>query len=362
MFEAGLDLRSLIIGESSAIRSLRHYLPKVAARDCSVLITGETGTGKERVAEAIHWCSLRSKHEMVCINCAAVPEALLEGELFGYEKGAFTGALARYPGKLRLADGGTLLLDEIGDMTPTSQAKVLRALETRKVSPLGSSRQVAIDVRMIASTNQELLPLIAQNRFRKDLFYRLNVVHIELSPLRERKEDIPLLVRHYVRHFNCQLNEQVDVAPETMAALMRYDWPGNIRELRNLIEYLFVDPRPPISIDQLPDRFRCDDRARRPEKEQIVAALCATKWNKSQAAKELNWSRMTLYRKLRKYELNAGPAMLDHSTVELHALHSAAPVQTDEGHFAKGSAGTAKTAPARIPNAHSVQAGASADH
>src|SRR4051794_15785177 len=221
MNDASLDLRSLIIGESSAICALRDYLPKVAARDCSVLITGETGTGKERVADAIHRYSPRCRREMVCINCAAVPETLLEGELFGYDKGAFTGALARYPGKLRLADGGTLLLDEIGDMTLASQAKVLRALETRKVSPLGSSRQVDVNIRMIASTNQELLPLIEQSRFRKDLFYRLNVVHIALPPLRERKEDIPLLIRHYVHHFNRQLNEHVEeVTADAMAALM----------------------------------------------------------------------------------------------------------------------------------------------
>ncbi len=306
MNSAAIDLRSLIIGESAAIRSLRDSLPKIAARDCTVLITGETGTGKERIAEAIHQCSARRAREMICINCAALPEALLESELFGHEKGAFTGAVTRYPGKLRIADGGTLLLDEIGDMTLSCQAKVLRALETRQISAIGARTAHSVDIRMIASTNHELQPLIEQNQFRKDLFYRLNVVRLELPPLRERKEDIPLLVRHYVAHFNCALNERVEgVTPDAMGALMCYDWPGNVRELRNVIEFTFIDPRRVLDVDQLPEHLRSDRLARtQPEKERLVAALCATKWNKSRAARELNWSRMTLYRKLHKYHLS----------------------------------------------------------
>ena len=301
-----LDIRSLIVGESNAIRALREYLPKVAARDCSVLITGETGTGKERVAEAIHRFSARSTREMVCINCAALPESLLESELFGYEKGAFTGAHGCYGGKLKTAHGGTLLLDEISDMSLPCQSKVLRALETREICPLGGNSKVAVDFRMIAATNQELLPLIEQNRFRKDLFYQLNVVHLVLPPLRERKEDIPLLFQHYLNHFNQRFDEHVEgTTPEALAALMRYDWPGNIRELRNLIEFLFVDPRSTVAFDQLPERFRhLGEVTGQTEKERIVAALCATNWNKSRAARELHWSRMTLYRKLEKYQLS----------------------------------------------------------
>jgi len=304
-----LDIRSFIVGESSAVRKLRNYLPKIAARDCTVLITGETGTGKECVAEAIHRFSARRSCPMVCINCAALPESLLESELFGYEKGAFTGAHARYAGKLKAADGGTLLLDEIGDMSLGCQAKLLRALETREISPLGGNGKFAVDIRIIAATNQQLLPLIGQNRFREDLFYRLNVAHLVLPPLRERKEDIPLLFQHYLNHFNRRFNGQVEGAtPDTMAALMRYDWPGNVRELRNLIEFLFIDPHATVACDQLPDAFRhLGEVAGRPEKERLVAALCATNWNKSRAARELKWSRMTLYRKLEKYQLSPAP-------------------------------------------------------
>jgi two-component system response regulator HydG/two-component system response regulator AtoC len=300
------DIRSLIIGESNVIRALRDYLPKVAARDCSVLITGETGTGKERIAEAIHGLSARRNREMICINCAALPESLLESELFGYEKGAFTGAHVRYTGKLKTADGGTLLLDEIGDMSLPCQAKVLRALETREISPLGGNGKVSLDARIIAATNQELLPLVEQNRFRKDLFYRINVVHLALPPLRERKEDIPLLFQHYLNHFNQRFNERVEGAtPDVLAALMRYDWPGNIRELRNLIEFLFIEPRSTVAFDQLPQNLRrLGEVSGRSEKERLVEALCSSNWNKSRAARELKWSRMTLYRKLDKYQLS----------------------------------------------------------
>jgi transcriptional regulator with PAS, ATPase and Fis domain len=300
-----LDVRSFIVGKSSAVSKLRDYLPKIAARDCSVLITGETGTGKQCIADAIHRFSTRRSCPMVCINCAALPETLLESELFGYEKGAFTGAHARYAGKLKAAHGGTLLLDEIGDMSLPCQAKVLRALETREITPLGGNGRIPVDIRVIAATNQELPPLIEQNRFRKDLFYRLNVVHLVLPPLRERKEDIPLLFQYYLDHFNQRFNEHVEgVTPDALAAMMRYDWPGNIRELRNLIEFLFVDPRLTVAFDQLPERFQhLGEAAGRPEKERLVAALCATNWNKSRAARELNWSRMTLYRKLEKYHL-----------------------------------------------------------
>ncbi len=301
-----IDIRPLIIGESTAIRTLREYLPKVAARDCTVLITGETGTGKERIAEAIHYSSPRRNSEMVCINCAALPEGLLESELYGHEKGAFTSAHTRYLGKMKMADGGTLLLDEIGDMSLQCQAKILRALETREISPLGGGGRVPVDIRIIAATNQELLPLIEQNRFRKDLFYRLNVAHLVLPPLRHRKEDIPLLFQHYLNHFNQRFDEHVHGAtPDALAALMRYDWPGNIRELRNLIESLFIDPGSTISCDQLPERIQqLGKLTGTAEKERLVAALCATNWNKSRAAQELNWSRMTLYRKLKKHQLS----------------------------------------------------------
>jgi two-component system response regulator HydG len=299
-----------IIGSSKSMIDLREYIPKVGRSEANVLITGETGTGKERVAESIHYASARRNQPFVSVNCAAIPDSLIESELFGYERGAFTGAQEAYPGKLRLADGGTVFLDEIGDMSLAAQAKVLRVIESREVFPLGGRRVAPINSRFIAAINQDVEPLIAEHRFRSDLYYRLNVARIILPPLKERKEDIPELLAYYLDEFNQRLDESVGKpSQELLHCLMCYDWPGNIRELRNLVEAIFIDPpRRPIAVVDLPDSFRrifaeyATDSV--PEKERLVSALHETNWNKSQAAAQLNWSRMTLYRKIAKYQIS----------------------------------------------------------
>jgi DNA-binding NtrC family response regulator len=299
-----------LVGDSAFMRGLPPYLRKVAATDCNVLITGETGTGKERVATLIHTYSRRSAKTFMCINCAALPDGLLEGELFGYERGAFTGALAPYEGKLKLADGGTVLLDEIGEMSPYGQAKILRAIESREVLRLGGRRSVPLDIRIIAATNQELEQLVDQAAFRKDLYFRLQVVRIHLLPLRSRSEDIPALLDYYVREANRR--HQRDVRGFTEAAidlLVRYDWPGNVRELKNMVEATFIeDPERWITPAGFPEFFRrrCGHAsdASQDEKELLLDALFSTNWNKSKAAQKLHWSRMTLYRKIAKHRLS----------------------------------------------------------
>ena len=298
-----------LVGSSSAMMDLRAYIRKVARSDAVVLITGETGTGKERVAESIHRESPRHNRPFICVNCAAIPDTLLESELFGYERGAFTGAQSSYSGKVRAASGGTVFLDEIGEMSLIAQAKILRVIERGEVFPLGAVRMMAVDVRFIAATNQELEPLVKEGRFRRDLFYRLNVARLLLKPLKEHKEDIPELIDHYVREFNQRYRCTVHrPAPTLLDCLLRYDWPGNVRELRNLVEAVFIDPPAgPVSIDDLPEFFRnifAPYAVSAPsERDRMVSALYQTNWNKSKAAVQLNWSRMTLYRKLSKYHI-----------------------------------------------------------
>jgi transcriptional regulator with PAS, ATPase and Fis domain len=242
----------------------------------------------------------------VSINCAALPEALLEGELFGYERGAFTGAARAYPGKLKLADGGTVLLDEVGELPLAAQAKLLRVLETREVFRLGARSAEALDVRIIAATNQNLEYQVAQQRFRADLYYRINVARIRLPPLRERTGDIPGLFAYYIRQMNERTGAQVQApTAATMALLMRHAWPGNIRELRNVVEALFVDPPSgPVEPRHLPETViarAADGNTAGSERERILAVLFATRWNCCRAAEQLSWSRMTLYRKMSKH-------------------------------------------------------------
>lgn len=305
------DLEAGIIGSGESTVHLRSYIEKVARTDVSVLITGDTGTGKELVAKAIHHVSPRHDHPLVSINCAAIPDSLLESELFGHQKGAFTGAQASYLGKLRIAQGGTVFLDEIGDMSPYVQSKILRVLETREVFPLGASKISLLDVRFISATNQDLESLIAQKEFRKDLYYRLNVARIDLPSLSCRKDDIPTLLNHFIEEFSRRYQVHIPEARmELVACLQRYDWPGNIRELRNFVEGLFIDPpKGPIGVEDLPESFRSifsqyvtNDPD---EKDKLVSILRATNWNKSQAAARLNWSRMTLYRKMSKYRIDS---------------------------------------------------------
>jgi DNA-binding NtrC family response regulator len=298
------------IGETPCMRKLKEYIIRAAAIDCNVLITGETGTGKERVAELIHWCSPRRERPMVCINCAALPENLLESELFGYERGAFTGASQSTPGKLRLAEGGTVFLDEISEMSSYMQAKILRAIDNREIYSLGGQKQIPLNIRVVAATNQDLEGTMGQGTFRKDLFFRLNVARVHLPPLRERKADIPLLLEHYLQEMNRRFGRQVEgFTEEVMDLLLSYYWPGNIRELKNLVEALFINlPAGRVSLVDLPESFqRLQENLEVPleERERLLNALLATNWNKSRAAQKLKWCRMTVYRKMQKYQIKA---------------------------------------------------------
>jgi DNA-binding NtrC family response regulator len=300
----------VLIGQSAAIARIRDDVRKLSAVESNVLITGDTGTGKEVVAELIHSTSARRSRPLVSVNCAAVPDTLLESELFGYERGAFTGADVSTAGKLEQADGGTLFLDEIGDMTPAGQAKILRVADGKDWSRLGGTRHVRVDLRIIAATNQDLEAMMMSGRFRRDLYFRLNVARVELQPLRERRDDVPLLVAHYIGEFNLKFGCAVEgITDEATAHLVSYDWPGNIRELRNVVEGMFLgEPRRQFSVDDLPARIRQYSSMADNERERLIGALKATHWNKSRAAEQLHWSRMTLYRKMIKHGVTNGVA------------------------------------------------------
>jgi transcriptional regulator with GAF, ATPase, and Fis domain len=226
-----------IIGSSSALESVLDQVEQVAPTDSTVLVEGETGTGKELIAHAIHHASQRCGRAFIKLNCAAIPLDLLESDLFGHEKGAFTGAIAQKIGRFEMADKGTLFLDELGDIPPALQPKLLRVLQEQEFERLGSSRTHKVDVRLVAATNRDLVKMVARGQFRSDLYYRLNVFPILVPPLRERREDIPSLVTHFVEIFSRRMGKKVDsVDPETMAAFQWYSWPGNVRELQNLVE------------------------------------------------------------------------------------------------------------------------------
>lgn len=297
------------IGVSRSMRSVSEYLTRVAAHDATVLITGETGTGKELAAVRIHEHSARRRARFVAVNCAAIPESLIESELFGYEGGAFTGAVRAREGLLQHANRGTVFLDEVGDLGLHAQAKILRAIETREVYRLGGKRPETLDLRIVAATNQDLDRAVEDGRFRKDLYFRLNVARVHLPPLRERRADIVPLLEHYLQTVNSSHGASVEgFSPEAMAVLESYDWPGNVRELKNLVEAIFVcPPRRTIGLADLPDDFRrrlqhvrsLPDADRR----RVLEALFAAKWNKSKAATLLRCSRMTLYRKMSKYSV-----------------------------------------------------------
>jgi formate hydrogenlyase transcriptional activator len=236
-----ISMKSNLVGSDQGLREVWNSVHIVAPTDSAVLIQGETGTGKELVAKAIHEESLRRRGPYVKINCAAIPAGLLESELFGHERGAFTGAVAQTTGRFHLAHSGTLFLDEIGELPLDLQPKLLRALQEQEFERLGSTRTLRVDVRIIAATNQDLAPMVAERRFRSDLFYRLNVFPISIPPLRERRQDIELLVHHFVRRFSQLMNKEVEqVTADTMTALRHYGWPGNIRELQNVIERAMI--------------------------------------------------------------------------------------------------------------------------
>ena len=304
-----------IIGASTALREVLKLCERVAGTAATVLLLGDTGTGKEVCARAIHARSPRASAPFVAINCAALPETLLESELFGHEAGAFTGAAGRKLGRFELADGGTLFLDEIGDISPATQIKLLRVLQEREFVRVGGAEAIACDVRIVAATNRDLRAAIDDGSFREDLFYRLNVFPIRVPPLRERVEDIPLLIEHYVNRSGVELGgRDVTVSDEAMALLVRYNWPGNIRELRNVVEraVLLCDGSV-IEPDQLPREI--SGQAATPridaagasvgdyERALVVQALEEHGWNQTRAAQALGMSRDNLRYRLRKYKI-----------------------------------------------------------
>ncbi len=306
----GSPSHATMVGESKSMRLVKSYMMRAAASDCTVLITGETGTGKELAAEFIHDNSARRNKPFVCVNCAAIPDSLLESELFGHARGAFTGADNSRDGLLVSAEGGTILLDEIGDMSISAQAKILRVLEKKEVARLGSTQQRKIDIRFVAATNQDLETMADRGSFRKDLFYRLNAARVELPPLRDHREDIPLLVEFYRNRLGS--GEVTRLSEDCMQRFSSYNWPGNIRELKNVLENLFLHcASNEVQLEELPGRLQqaVDEETvlTADERERLVKALCATRWNKSRAAEMLSWSRMTLYRKMAKYRIARFP-------------------------------------------------------
>ena len=305
------------IVNSEASLTLFAYASKLALTKSTVLITGETGTGKDLAAELIHSTGPRRDKPFVALNCAAIPDSLLESELFGREKGAYTGADTAYDGKLKLADGGTVFFDEIGDLTPYGQAKLLRVLENRQVQRLGSSADIPLDIRVLAATNQDLRGMVERGLFRRDLYYRLSVTHLGIPPLRDRREDIPPLLDHFSASFSRDMPIPFPgFSTGALRALVAYDWPGNVRELRNVVEELSVRVAiHPLQVVDLPFEVtgqRHEEPIIAPdEKSKILRALETTQWNKKRAAERLCWSRMTLYRKMtyhRISDVNKGKA------------------------------------------------------
>jgi DNA-binding NtrC family response regulator len=298
-----------IVGETSAIAGIKQFLPRIAASESNVLILGETGTGKEMIAEHIHRLGPRRCKPFVCVNCSAIPDSLIESELFGYEKGAFTGAASGRDGKLAQSHGGTLFFDEIGDMSPLAQAKILRAIESKEVCRLGGHRPTPLDLRLIAATNRDLESSIREGRFRTDLYFRLNVARIELPPLRARPSDIPLLTAYFVEHYNRVFGAAVErFEGEALQIMREYPWPGNVRELKNVVEIAFLHLSPGETVvrrlpEQVLSTWRKWSSTPADERGELVSVLQSTEWNISAAARKLEWSRMTMYRKLAKYHI-----------------------------------------------------------
>ncbi len=308
-----------ILGDSEPIQKLKQQIGQAAPTNGWVLITGENGTGKELVARQIHVQSRRAEGPFVEVNCAAIPEELIESELFGHEKGAFTGAIARKRGKFELADRGTIFLDEIADMSLKTQAKVLRILQEHKFERVGGTETIEVDVRVIAATNKDLEKEIEAGHFREDLYYRLAVIPFHVPPLRERREDIPSLVRAFVEEFCADSGTRaVKIAPRAMSLLQGYAWPGNVRELRNLTERLvLMSPGARITPDDLPDALRDGDaralegqtldQARRAfERDYLVGKLREHGWNVSRTAEAVGLARESLSRKIRALEIERG--------------------------------------------------------
>ncbi len=316
-----------IVGNSAAMQEVYKTVGKVAKADATVLITGESGTGKELVAEALHYNSSRRSGPLVKVSCAALPETLLEAELFGHEKGSFTGALATRKGRFELADKGTIFLDEIGEMSLATQTKLLRVLQDRKIERVGSALPIKVDIRVIVATNKDLQKQVDQQKFRDDLFYRLNVINIHMPPLRERKEDIPALVEHFLaKHRYSATAQPAQIASEALQRLMEYDWPGNVRELENVIERAVVMSRGQIitgrelpfgghdaepgdeeGTEVLSERSFFKKSVAQFEKDLIMKALRDATGNRSKAAEMLGIYRRLLYAKIKEYGLEGYP-------------------------------------------------------
>jgi two-component system response regulator HydG len=296
------------------MQDIYRLIEDIAPTDATVLIQGESGTGKELVARAIHRQSPRRNRPFIVINCSAYPATLLESELFGHEKGAFTGAIRRKTGRFEQADGGTVFLDEIGEIAPSAQIKLLRILQSQKFERVGGEETLNVNVRILAATNKDLLREVTNGNFREDLFYRLNVIPIQLPPLKMRRNDIPLLARYFLRRFAAEQNKEIeDFNSEAMRLLLDYAWPGNVRELENSIEHTAVlAKRSKIEISDLPSAIR--DAASvvssetpgtifENEKKLLQEVLQECDWNKKKAALQLGISRSTLYEKLKKYQI-----------------------------------------------------------
>jgi len=304
-----------IISKNADMQRLFSILPQIARSDSTVLIQGESGVGKELVARVLHELSPRSRKKMVAVNCSALPDTLLESELFGHKAGAFTDARKDRKGRFAQAKGGTLFLDEIGDITPALQAKLLRVLQEKEYEPLGASESVKADVRIIAATNRDLAAMVKEGTFRQDLFYRINVIKLTIPPLRKRKEDIPLLVKHFIEKFNrLQGKEILDVSPDVMKALMQHDYPGNVRELENIIEHAFVLCNDVIlRLEHLPSELQPStstsasipkNNLQQLEADFLLAALEKNGWNREKTAAELGMHKSTLFRKIKKLNLS----------------------------------------------------------
>jgi len=313
-----------IIGDSEKMHQIFETIEKVADTDSTILILGESGTGKELIAKAIHYNSYRREGPFIPVNCAAIPSELLESELFGHEKGAFTNAIRTRIGRFELANGGTVFLDEIGDMSPNLQSKLLRVLQERQFERIGGVKTVKVDIRIIAATHEDLKVAVEQGKFRQDLYYRLNVIPIQVPPLRERKSDIPLLVHHFLNHFNRSKKRKIQgINNEALNRFLEYLWPGNVRELENIIERIVIlTNNDSITVQDLPEKIQTlsrdeqaplfeipeegislDNALNEFEKKLILQALNKTGWIKNKAAQLLNLNRTTLIEKIKRQNL-----------------------------------------------------------
>ena len=306
-----------IIGKSEEIQKVFNLVDKVADTDSTILICGESGTGKELIAKAIHYRSSRANKPFVSINCGALPENLLESELFGHVKGSFTGAIRDKEGLFKVASGGTFFLDEVGETSPAIQVKLLRVLQEREIIPVGGTKPIKVDVRLIAATNADLEKEVKDDRFRADLYYRLNVIPINLPPLRDRRDDIPLLIDHFLKIATQKTGKVKEVSKEAMECMINYDWPGNVRELENIIERaVILEETDEITLDSLPEKIRNKSVGTKKivmqkaqvtleelEKEYLISVLEETNWQKKKASSILGINASTLYRKIQRYGL-----------------------------------------------------------